>query len=60
MGRGKLLFLALFVGLAASALAPVSGAGDGFGRDFAVQKSITQVSLRVQDDLQTHTRICLF
>jgi UDP-glucuronate decarboxylase len=44
MERGKLLFLALFVGLAASALAPVSGAGDGFGRDFAVQKSITQVT----------------
>jgi len=39
-----LLFLALFVGLAASALASVSGAGDGFGRDFAVQKSITQVT----------------
>jgi hypothetical protein len=58
MERGKLLFLALFVGLAASALAPVSGAGDGFGRDFAVQKSITQV--RVQGDLQTHPRSCLF
>lgn len=47
MERGKLLFLALFVGLAASALASVSGAGDGFGRDFAVQKSITQVRFQV-------------
>lgn len=46
MDRRALILFGLFIGVAAWALVPVSGAGDGFGRGVGAQTEVSLVSLQ--------------